>query len=157
ELRDYLTDPREALQNAEASKIPSPDVLEGSFTRLMREKQRQRPSRDDVDPNSTNPTHLRKVANQLRLSGFLLQAMEAFRRALVVEPHNPWLLLECGRCLHSLAGSEKDERLERRSLALMRLAEQRAGRDSELLIRVGESYFQAGDWRRAGRVFRKVS
>jgi hypothetical protein len=39
----------------------------------------------------------------------------------------------------------------------MRLAEQRAGRDSELLIRVGESYFQAGDWRRAGRVFRKVS
>ena len=157
ELRDYLTDPREALQKAEASKIPSPDVLESSFARSMREKQRPRPSGEEIETSAANPIHLRQLANQLRLSGFLLQAMEAFRRALVVEPQDPWLLLECGRCLHSLAGSEKDVRLERRSLALMRLAEQRAGLDGDLLIRVGESYFQAGDWRRAGRVFRKVS
>ena len=157
ELRDYLTDPRKVRQNAEASRIPAPDVLESLFARSMREKQRQRPSGEEIEPSAANPIHLRQLANQLRLSGFLLQAMEAFRRALVVDPQNPWLLLECGRCLHSLAGSEKDVRLERRSLALMRLAEKRAGRDSDLLIRVGESYFQAGDWRRAGRVFRKVS
>jgi tetratricopeptide (TPR) repeat protein len=157
ELRDYLIDPKEALQNAETSRIPSADVLEGSFERSIRERPRPHPSTDDLEAHATNPLQLRQLANQLRLSGFLLQAMEAFRRALIVDPENGWLLLECGRCLHSLAGSEKNGRLERRSLALMRLAEQRAGMDSDLLVRVGESYFQAGDWRRAGRVFRRVS
>ncbi|MGH9819342.1 MAG: hypothetical protein ACRD43_04160, partial [Pyrinomonadaceae bacterium] len=35
--------------------------------------------------------------------------------------------------------------------------EKRAGTDSELLARVGESYFQVGEWRRAGQVFRRIT
>ena len=38
----------------------------------------------------------------------------------------------------------------------MRLAERHAGDDSELLSRIGESYFQVGDWERAGIVFKRV-
>lgn len=157
ELRDYLADPKEVLQQAEASRIPPTDVLENSFSRLAKEKARPHPTANDIEAHASNPLQLRNLANQLRLSGFLLQALEAFRRALMLEPANGWLLLECGRCLQSLAGSEKDQRLERRSIACLRLAEKRAGIDCELLARVGESYFQTGEWRRAGRVFRRVS
>jgi tetratricopeptide (TPR) repeat protein len=157
ELRDYLTDPKDVLQRAGESRIPSADVLEGSFSRFVREKRRPHPSANDIEAYATDPLQLRHIANQLRLSGFLLQSLEAFRRALILEPANGWLLLECGRCLQSLAGSEKDARLERRSIAFMRLAERRAGTDIDLLARVGESYFQAGQWRRAGQVFRRVT
>ena len=37
---------------------------------------------------------------------------------------------------------------------MMRLAERRAGMDADLLARIGETYVQIGDWRRAARVFR---
>ncbi|MEP7076173.1 MAG: hypothetical protein ABI878_10200 [Acidobacteriota bacterium] len=157
ELRDYLTDSSEVLRQAENSRIPPADVLEGSFKHLVRSKDQARSAAGDIETHAADPLQLRNLANQLRLSGFLLQALETFRRALILEPHNGWLLLECGRCLQSLAGSEKDARLERRSVALMRLAELRAGGDRELLSRVGESYFQAGEWRRAGLVFRYVA
>lgn len=40
---------------------------------------------------------------------------------------------------------------------MMRLAEKRAGNDGELLSRLGESYFQVGDWRRASQVFRRTA
>ena len=157
ELRDYLTDSADVLKQAEGSRIPPADVLEGSLRQSARDKDRPRPSVADIEAHTSNPLQLRHLANQLRLSGFLLQSLEAFRRALMLEPQNGWLLLECGRCLQSLAGSEKDARLERRSIALMRLAELRAGSDKELLTRVGESYFQAGEWKRAGAVFRRES
>ena len=158
ELRDYLRDSGEVLRQAENSRIPPADVLEGSLKHLARGgKDQARPTAGDIEAHAADPHQLRNLANQLRLSGFLLQSLETFRRALILEPHNGWLLLECGRCLQSLAGSEKDARLERRSVALMRLAELRAGGDGELLSRVGESYFQAGEWRRAGLVFRYVA
>jgi tetratricopeptide (TPR) repeat protein len=157
ELRDYLSDPSEVLKNAEDSRIPPADVLEGPLLQTGKAKEKPHPTPSDVEAYSADPGQLRRLANQLRLSGFLLQALEAFRRALILEPHNGWLLLETGRCLQSLAGSEKNPRLERRSVAFMRLAELRAGADRELLSRVGESYFQAGESRRAGLVFRYVA
>jgi tetratricopeptide (TPR) repeat protein len=97
------------------------------------------------------------LANQLRLSGYLLQAIEAFRRAVLIQPSDGWLWLEFGRCLHSLAGSEKDARLNRRSIAMMRLAERHAGSDAALLARLGESYFQAGELTRSSSVFQKAA
>jgi hypothetical protein len=39
---------------------------------------------------------------------------------------------------------------------MLRLAEKRAGNDAELLARLGESYFQIGDWRRSSTVFRRT-
>jgi len=90
------------------------------------------------------------------LSGYLLQALEAFRRALIVRPSDARLLFEFARCLHSFAGVEKDSRLERRALAALRLSERRAADDGELLVRLGEWYFQIGEWRRAGSVFQNA-
>jgi tetratricopeptide (TPR) repeat protein len=158
ELRDYLSEPKEILMKAEFEHIPSADVLEDSLS------PRQTPARgksaDDFQ-KTTSPAqiekarYLRRLANELRLSGHLLQALEAFRRALLIHPQDAWLLFEAARCLNSFAGSERDEKLYRRSLAMMRLAEKRARKDRELLARLGESYFQFGDWQRARAVFQK--
>jgi len=150
ELRDHLADPKEALMRAEFSRIPSVDVLESS----MRTSKRKLPvllktveiSEDEVD-------ELRSLANELRLSGYLIQALEAFRRALILRPSDAKLLFDFARCLHSFAGVERNKGLERRALAALRLSERRASEDPDLLVRLGEWYFQIGEWRRAGNVF----
>ena len=100
--------------------------------------------------------YLRRLANELRLSGYLLQALETFRRALVLNPRSAWLLFDFARCLYSFAGAEHNEKMEKKALAALRLAEKRAGNDGELLARLGEIYFQYGDWRRARRAFQKA-
>ena len=159
ELRDYINEPKETLMKAKFAKIPSADVLETSVNefqsvdRSLRTKYQEKDvSKDDVE----KAKNLRTLANELRLSGNLLQALEAFRRALIITPSNGWLLFEFARCLHSFAGSEKNKKLERKALAMLRLAEKRADKDEQLLSRVGESYFQYGDWRRARSAFRKA-
>jgi tetratricopeptide (TPR) repeat protein len=107
---------------------------------------------------SERADYLRRLANELRISGYLLQSLEAFRRALLINPTDAWLIFDFARCLHSFAGSEKNEKLRRKSIAALRLAERRAGAaDGELLARLGESYFQYGDWRRAAGVFKKAA
>jgi tetratricopeptide (TPR) repeat protein len=150
ELRDYLADRRTIVQKARSSNIPTSDVLENAFSDL-----RSRRGRGD-EPVNAGPHEaedLRRLANELRLSGSLWQAVETFRRAARFRPKDGWLLFEFARCLQSLAGSERDHRLERRAAAMMRLSERRAHGDPELLARLGENYFQIGDWRRAGIVF----
>lgn len=149
ELRDYLAEPKEVLMKAEFVHIPSTDVLEESvlFSRDQRRNFRVGPL--DAD----RAEYLRRLGNELRLGGYLLQALEAFRRAIIINPEDPQLLFEAARCLNSYAGTERDARLHRRSLALLRLAEKRASGNPELLARVGESYFQFGDWDRARRTF----
>src|SRR5205807_7896157 len=86
-------------------------------------------------------------------TGHLSRALEAFRRALLFRPADPHLLFEFARCLQSFAGTRHDKGLERKALAVMRLAERRAENDGDLLARLGEAYFQIGEWRRAGIVF----
>lgn len=156
EIRDYLRDPKTVLEKARSSHIPSSEVLESTledFRRgLVHRVGRSRAFEHSVD----EANQLRSLANQLRLSGFLLQALEAFRRAVLLRPYDGWLWLEFGRCLHSLAGSEKDPRLNRRSIAMMRLAERHAGADGKLLARLGESYYQAGELARSASVFQKA-
>ena len=154
ELRDHLADPKETLMRAEFSRIPAADVLAGTL-----KSQRRRGAKTQVnkaDPEEEKAEDLRSLANELRLSGYLLQALEAFRRALVLRPKDARLLFEFGRCLHSFAGAERDPRLEKRALAALRLSERRAESDGELLVRLGEWYFQIGEWRRAASAFQQA-
>jgi len=157
ELRDHLTDPKETLMRAEFSRIPAADVLSGimknSGGKVTRPNQQQSDSGSSEEDKADD---LRSLANELRLSGYLLQALEAFRRALVLRPRDARLLFEFARCLHSFASAERDHRLERRALAALRLSELRADDDADLLIRLGEWYFQIGEWQRASRTFQNA-
>lgn len=158
ELCDHLLEPRKVRQLARLSQIPPVEVLESSVP-LKRSRRRS------DDPASVPPPpdrdvcraqDLRSVGNKLRVSGSLLQAIEAFRRAVLLSPGDGWLLLEFARCLMAFAGAERDEKAQRRSVAMLRLAEKRAVGDRELLSRIGESYFQVGDWKRAASVFKRT-
>ena len=159
ELRDYLSEPKETLMKAEFERIPSAEVLEdsvnkfktGSKSTLTKSKERE-----IGDSEQEKADYLRRLANELRLSGYLLQSLEAFRRALILNPRNGWLIFEFARCLYSFAGAEHNPKMEKKALAALRLAEKRANDDGELLSRLGESYFQYGDWRRAQKAFQKA-
>lgn len=154
ELRDHLADPKETLMRAEFSHIPAADVLESSFKSVRTRGKRLQQTAGKVEPHEEERIDdLRSLANELRLSGYLLQALEAFRRAMILKPADARLLFEFARCLHSFAGMKRDNKLERRALAALRLSERRAADDGELLVRLGEWYFQIGEWRRAGNVF----
>jgi tetratricopeptide (TPR) repeat protein len=155
ELRDYLSEPKEVLMKAEFEHIPSAEVLEDSVGIFQKHDKTRRVSEEPGVAELEKADYLRRLANELRLSGHLLQALEVFRRALLIHPRDAWILFEAARCLNSFAGSERDEKLYRRSLAMLRLAEKRASNDKELLARLGESYFQFGDWERARGVFQK--
>ncbi len=158
ELRDYLSEPKDVLASARSSQIPSADVLEPSIAKMRaRDKGVSRRRPDEIRKEDIEKADgLRRLGNELRLSGYLLQALEAFRRALLLNPWDARLLLEFARCLQSFAGAEHNEKLERKAIAVMRLAERRAGNDEYLLSRLGESYFQAGESRRAGLAFQKA-
>lgn len=158
ELRDYLREPKETLMKAEFAHIPSVEVLEGYFNEFKSLHKKSAPeiARRDFDEEALEKAvYLHRLANELRLSGYLLQSLEAFRRALLVTPTNARLLFDFARCLHSFAGSERSDKLQRKAVAALRLAERSAKSDGELLARMGESYFQFGDFERAKSVFQK--
>ncbi len=158
ELRDYLREPKETLMKAEFAHIPSVEVLEGYFNEFKTtdKKAETHVKQREFDAEAIEKAdYLHRLANELRLSGYLLQSLEAFRRALLINPKNARLLFDFARCLNSFAGSEKSEKLQRKSLAVLRLAERSAKSDGELLARLGESYFQFGDFERAKSVFQK--
>lgn len=157
ELRDYLNEPKETLMKAEFARLPSTEVLENSVNEFQISNRKQkRKGAENIGEDHEKAEYLRQLANELRLAGHLLQALEAFRRALLLKPGDAWLIFEFARCLHSFAGSERNEKLELKARAALRLAEIRGRRDSELLARLGESYFQYGEWERARRVFQKA-
>ena len=160
EIRDYLADPLDVLLRADIARIPGPEVLEETL--LSDDSELSSPAR--VIPMEDSPlaageraSQLRRLANELRVSGFLLQSLEAYRRALISAPKNGWLLFEAARCLHSLGSANKDRRLQKKANALLRLAEMRADGDRELLSRVGECYFQFGEWSRARNAFQNAA
>lgn len=159
ELRDYLAEPKETLMKAEFARIPSAEVLESSVNEFQHSGKNARKKilgREIGDKEMEKADYLRQLANELRISGYLLQSLEAFRRALILNPKDAWLIFDFARALHSFAGSEKSERLRRKSLAALRLAERHGQSDGELLARLGESYFQFGDWQRASISFKKA-
>ena len=157
ELREHLAEPKETLMRAEFARIPSADVLEGAFKNIgSRKPKNHAVAHNIVVGDDEKADELQSLANELRLSGYLLQALEAFRRALILRPADARLLFEFARCLHSFAGMTRDPKLERKAIAALRLSERRAAGDGDLLARLGECYFQIGEWRRAGNVFQNV-
>jgi tetratricopeptide (TPR) repeat protein len=98
---------------------------------------------------------LRRIGNSLKLAGKLAQASSYFRVAYEKEPRNPQLLYEMSRFFHSSAQSE-DARLLQRSDACLRLASRLAGSEPDLLERIGETFFERLDFKRAGDCFRRA-
>jgi tetratricopeptide (TPR) repeat protein len=156
ELRDHFAERAEVRERARAAKIPSSEILEDSLG--GRKGITTAYSGNVVETeNEERAAYLHDLANQLRVSGLLPQAVEAFRRAARLMPRDARLLLDFALCLKTYATARRDRRVERRARALMRLAERRAGDDAHLLSHIGESYFQFGDWQRAAAVFRRAA
>lgn len=156
ELRDHLAEPKETLMRAEFSRIPSAEVLEGTLKTSALHKLQNNHGRNVVLGDDEKADELQSLANELRVSGYLLQSLEAFRRALFMRPADARLLFEFARCLHSFGGLTRDAKIERKAIAALRLSERYAADDSDLLARLGECYFQIGEWQRAGNVFQKL-
>lgn len=161
ELRDYLTDARTLKLNLELLRIAPADVLEGATSDLehnaKKEIRHQRAESAISTPIDIERGRLlRLAANELRAAGRLREAAEAFRRALLVIPHDGWLIYEFARFLRSQAGSSHDSRLLQRSRACLRLAVRRAGDDAPLFSRIGESFYEYGELAQATRAFSRA-
>lgn len=159
DLRDHLADPKETIRKAEVSQIPSSDVLEDSLEKIGESRKARAKSRSSNAVALDSPekaSELHSLGNELRTAGFLLQSFEALRRALLVSPHDGQLLFDLGRCLQSISISKRSEKLRRRSVAALCLAERHANGNPDLLARLGEAYFQLDEWRRAENVFKRA-
>jgi tetratricopeptide (TPR) repeat protein len=155
ELRDHFSERAAVRERARAAKIPSAEILEDALG--GRNARTAAYTAAVAEDDGSGVAYLHSLANELRVSGLLPQAVEAFRRAARLAPGNAALLLDFALCLRTYAAARADARVERRALAMMRLAERRAGDDGDLLSRIGESYFQFGEWRRAAAVFRRAA
>lgn len=159
ELRDYLAETKEVVMKAEFALIPSTEVLENSLEKIQNSAavlRRRQPSAELSVKDSEKAEDLRRLANELRLAGYLLQSLEAFRRALYLKPDDAHLIFEFARCLHSYASLERNRELIKRAKAALRLAERKTPDNHELLARIGECYFQYGDRERAKNCFQKA-
>ena len=149
DLRDYLADPKEVAMKASFSRIPEADVLESTlFSRPSSRLSSIKPTDDESDSED-----LRTLGNELRIAGRVHQSLEVFRRAFHRERANAHLYFDLARCLFVMAGIRRDSKLHRRSVAALRLAERHSQNDGELLARLGETYFQVGDLKRASSAF----
>ncbi|MBA2734374.1 MAG: hypothetical protein H0U54_16040 [Acidobacteria bacterium] len=161
ELRDYLTDSHTLRLNLELLRIAPPAVLAGATSDLKhnakKEIRHQRVEGLTHSPIDVERGRLlRLAANELRAAGRLREAAEAFRRALLVIPHDGWLIYEFARFLRSQAGTARDARLLQRARACLRLASRRAGDDAPLLSRIGESFYEYGELAQASRAFSRA-
>jgi len=160
DLRDYLNDPNFLNRKTQLSQLASSDLLDvtGPDFRLGRKFRR----RADVAEAPATPEDLerarllRRLGNELRVSGRLREAGEAFRRAMNVRPHGAWLIYDFARLLRSQASAQADARLLSRARAALRLASIRAENDVVLLPLIGESFLECGDARHARRALERV-
>ena len=119
-------------------------------------------NRNDSHEAATSPQDLerahllRRLGNELRVSGRLREAGEAFRRALNVTPEGAWLIYDFARLLRSQASAQADARLLLRARAALRLASIRAQNDPVLLPLIGESLLECGDARQARQTLQKI-
>ena len=160
DLRDYLNDPNFLQKKAHLSQLASSDVLEAteSEIKLAGKSKRTREAEAIAStPEDLERSHvLRRLGNELRVSGRLREAGEAFRRALNVRPVGPWLIYDFARLLRSQASAQSDARLLSRARAALRLASIRAKNDLVLLPLIGESFLECGDARQARNALQKV-
>lgn len=156
DMRTYLGDPKEVQMKASFAGIPGSDVLESSLRSAPRRNRSAIDTGDIPDDESSKADYLHRLGNELRVAGFLLQSIEAFRRALHLRPRDPRILLDLARGMHSYAGSERSEKLRLRSIAALRLSSRYAGEDAGLIARIGEAFSQFGRWRLAESAFRRA-
>jgi tetratricopeptide (TPR) repeat protein len=160
DLRDYLNDPTFLNRKSQLSQLASSDVLD--LTRSDFKLGGKANRRTDVPDAPATPEDLerarllRRLGNELRVSGRLREAGEAFRRALNVRPHGAWLIYDFARLLRSQASAQADARLFSRARAALRLASIRAENDLILLPLIGESFLECGDARHARRALQRV-
>jgi tetratricopeptide (TPR) repeat protein len=157
ELRDHLGEVRVVRSEAAKLGIASTSVLEETSDAKRADKYRAALSaHQSSGEDAERASLLRKSANNLRISGFLQQSAEAFRRALLISPRSPWLIYEYARLLKSQASAFGDARLLGRACAALRLAASRGPTDALLLARVGECFLEYGDPLRASKLFRRT-
>jgi tetratricopeptide (TPR) repeat protein len=160
DLRDYLNDPRFLNRKTQLSQLASSDLLDvtGSDFKLGRKfRRRAEVSETPATPEDLERARLlRRLGNELRVSGRLREAGEAFRRAMNVRPHGAWLIYDFARLLRSQASAQADARLLSRARAALRLASIRAENDVVLLPLIGESFLECGDARHARRALERV-
>jgi tetratricopeptide (TPR) repeat protein len=160
ELRDYLADVKIVRAQASRLGIASVSVLEETSEATRKrvvDKHRQALSdHEKPEEESERAQLLHKAANELRIAGCLRQSAEAFRRALLISATDGWLLYGYARLLKSQASAGNDARMLARACAALRLAAMRGPTDSRLLERVGESFLEYGEPKRAANAFRRA-
>lgn len=160
DLRDYLHEPGFLNRKAELSQLASSEVLDVAETDFKlggkphdrREADKSEPTPEDLE----RARLLRRLGNELRVSGRLREAGEAFRRALNVRPNGAWLIYDFARLLRSQASANADARLLSKARAALRLASIRGRNELVLLPLIGESFLECGDARQARQVLQKV-
>ena len=160
DLRDYLHDPGFLNRKAQLSQLASSAILDvaesdfklGGKAHHRRETDKTEPTGEDIE----RARLLRRLGNELRVSGRLREAGEAFRRALNVRPNGSWLIYDFARLLRSQASANADARLLSKARAALRLASIRARNDVVLLPLIGESFLECGDARQARQALQKV-
>jgi len=157
ELREFLSDPRRLKIEAERLGLPSDEFLENSIEGIKSANGRKKSDKSDLQTSEMNKAErLRRLGNQLKIAGHLLQALEAFRRSLFLQPKDPRLLFDYARCLYSFADSERNQRLKMRAIAALRLASMRSNGDVELVTSIAEAHFQYGNLRYARKLFQQA-
>ena len=157
DLRDYLHEPSFLNRKAELSQLASSEVLDSASDYGRKLPRRREAVETEATPEELERARLlRRLGNELRVSGRLREASEAFRRALNVRPHGAWLIYDFARLLRSQASAQSDARLLSRARAALRLASIRARNDLVLLPLIGESFLECGDARQARQALQKV-
>jgi len=158
DLRDYLSDPKSVNQEATTLQLASADVLENATSEYKLGGRSEHPESNNPVPAATveRAQLLRRLGNELRIAGRLKEAGEAFRRALIVLPHDAWLIFDLARLLRSQASAQSDADLLARSRAALRLSAMRADEDAKLLALIGESLLEYNDATRAERNFQRA-
>jgi tetratricopeptide (TPR) repeat protein len=160
DLRDYLNEPSSVDRKASLSHLAPEDVLDlakSDFKLGGKGTERHDKPDSELSSEDVERAHLlRRLGNELRVSGRLREAGEAFRRALNVTPKRAWLIYDFARLLRSQASANSDARLLSRARAALRLACTRAGNDLVLLPLIGECLLECGDARQARLVLEKT-
>ena len=160
DLRDYLNEPSSLNRKTRLSQLAPEDVLDrakSDFKLGGKSAERHDKPQVEISPEEAERAHLlRRLGNELRVSGRLREAGEAFRRALNVTPRGAWLIYDFARLLRSQASANSDARLLSRARAALRLACTRAGNDLVLLPLIGECLLECGDARQAKLVLEKA-
>src|SRR5829696_5167569 len=98
DLRDYLNDPSFLNRKTQLSQLASSDLLDvtkSDFKLGRKLKRRVETPETTATPEELERARLlRRLGNELRVSGRLREAGEAFRRALNVRPHGAWLIYD---------------------------------------------------------------